>query len=182
MPLSSLSPEQRMLLIGNAVSFAAALFTFASAWSRDRARIYLWQAGQCLLLAVANVFFASLSGVTTFVLCAVRNFLIARDRFTGRLCVFFVAAVAAIGLAANNRGLVGLLPVVTTAVYTVACLYVRRTRAVKCNIIVNLVLWAIYDVFILDLVSCVVDGVGAVTAFLSLFRRAPEDAEPQEGN
>ncbi|MCR5576948.1 MAG: YgjV family protein [Oscillospiraceae bacterium] len=172
-----LSPEQRLLLIGNAVSFAAALFTLASAWSRERGRIYLFQTGQCLLLALANVFFASLSGVTTFVLCAARNYLLARDRFTPRLCVFFAAAVTAVGLAANNRGLVGLLPVVTTVIYTVACLYVRRTRAVKCNIIVNLVLWAVYDVFILDLVSCAVDGVGALAAFLSLFRKAPEDAE-----
>lgn len=177
MPLSSLTPEQRMLLIGNAVSFTAALFTLAGAWCRDRARIYLWQAGQCLLLAVANIFFASLSGVTTFVLCTARNLLLARDRFTGRLCVFFVAAVAVIGLAANNRGPVGLIPVVTTALYTVACLYVRKTRVIKYNIIVNLMLWAVYDFFILDLVSCAVDVGGAATALLSLLRRAPEDAE-----
>ena len=70
------------LIIGNCISFAAACFTLASALSGDR---------------------FSVSGVTTFLLCAGRNLLLARDRFTRKLCIVFVAAVAVIGLAANNR-------------------------------------------------------------------------------
>lgn len=160
----------RLLLIGNLLSFVAACFTFLSAWSRDRKSIYLFQAAQCAILAAANVFFASLSGVTTLSLCAVRNLLIAYDRFPPRRCVFFVAVVAALGLLSNSRGLVGLLPVVTTAVYTVGCLYAKSTRAVKWNLIVNLVLWAIYDAFVLDLVSLAVDSVSALAALFTLRR------------
>lgn len=158
------------MLIGNLCSAVAACFTFLSAWSGDRKRIYLYQAAQCLVLAVANVFFASVSGVTTYLLCALRNVLIAGERFTARRCRIFVIAVALLGVIANNRGLVGLLPVVTTAVYTVGCLYARRIRTVKLNLIANLVLWAVYDAFILDLVSCAVDSVSAVTALVSLAR------------
>lgn len=168
--LQALSVEQRLLLFGNIVSFAAACFTLASAWSRDRRRIYLYQAGQCLLLAFANILFGSVSGVTTFALCTARNLLLAYDRFTPRRCWFFVAAVALLGLFANNRGAVGLIPVVTTALYTVVCLYAKRTRDIKLNLIVNLLLWAVYDFFILDLVSCAVDAVSAGTAVVSLFR------------
>ena len=168
--LQALTGEQRLLLFGNIVSFAAACFTIASAWSRDRRRIYLYQAGQCLLLAFANILFGSVSGVTTFALCTARNLLLAYDRFTPRRCWFFVSAVALLGLFANNRGAVGLIPVVTTALYTVVCLYAQRTRDIKLNLIVNLLLWAVYDFFILDLVSCAVDAVSAGTAMLSLFR------------
>ena len=168
--LQELSVEQRLLLFGNIVSFAAACFTLASAWSRDRQRIYLYQAGQCLLLAFANILFGSVSGVTTFALCTARNLLLAYDRFTPRRCWFFVSAVALLGLYANNRGAVGLIPVVTTALYTVVCLYAKRTRDIKLNLIVNLLLWAVYDFFILDLVSCAVDAVSAGTAVVSLFR------------
>ena len=161
------------VLIGNLCSFVAACFTFLSAWSRDKKRIYLYQAAQCLVLAGANIFFASVSGVTTYALCTLRNLLLAYDRFTPRRCYAFVAAVAVLGLAANNRGLVGLLPVVTTAVYTVGCLYAKGTKAIKWNIIVNLVLWAVYDAFILDLVSCAVDSVSAIAALVSIFRFQP---------
>ena len=111
----------------------------------NRKRIYLYQAIQCLLHAVANIFFLSLSGVTTFLLCAVRNLLVSYDRFTKKLCIVFVVSVAAVGLAANNRGLTGLRPVLTTALYTVVCLYARRTKAIKLNIMSNLMLWAVYE-------------------------------------
>ena len=156
------------MIVGNIFSFLAACFTLASAWSRERKRIYLFQAAQCFLLALANVFFASLSGTTTFLLCAARNGLIAFDRFTGRRCAVFVLAVAALGLLSNNRGAVGLIPVFTTAIYTVACLYAKRIKAVKCNLIVNLALWTVYDLFIGDYVSAAVDSVSAGTALASV--------------
>ena len=76
--------------------------------------------------------------------------------------------MAGLGLYANNCGLVGLLPVVTTAVYTIGCLFAKRTRAIKWNLIANLIFWAIYDAFILDLVSCAVDSVSAVAALVSI--------------
>ena len=82
------------VLIGNIFAFVAVCFTFLSAWSRDRKRIYLYQAAQCGILAIANIFFASLSGVTTYALCTARNLLLAYERFTPRLCYGFVAAVA----------------------------------------------------------------------------------------
>ena len=159
------------MIIGNLISLIAAIFTIASSWSRERKRIFLYQAVQCFLLAIANIFFASLSGTTTFALCAIRNLLVAKDRFTGKVCMAFLIGVTTIGLIANNRGAVGLIPVLTTAIYTVACFYVKKTKPVKINIIVNLTLWAIYDLFIRDLVSFTVDTVSAGTAVVSLFRR-----------
>ena len=165
------------VLIGNLLAFVAACFTFLSAWSTDRKRIYLYQAAQCAVLAAANVFFASLSGVTTCALCALRNLLIAYERFTPGLCAVFAAAVAGLGLYANNRGAVGLLPIVTTAVYTVGCLYAKSTRAIKWNLIANLILWAVYDAFVLDFVSCAVDTVSAIAALVSLRRNNKTKAD-----
>ena len=158
------------MLIGNIISFAGACFTLLSAWSRDRKRIYLYQAAQCLLLAIANIFFASVSGVTTYVLCAVRNCLLACDQFTARRCTLFVVAVAALGLCANNRGLAGLLPIVTTVLYTLGCFYAKRAKAIKLNMIANLVLWAVYDLLVGDYVSAVVDSVSAGAALVSMAR------------
>lgn len=162
------------MIAGNIVSFFAALFTFASAGTQSRKHSYLYQAAQCLIMAFASVFFQSASGVTTFLLCAVRNLLLAFDRFTPRLCAFFVAAVAVVGLAANNRGLLGLLPVLTTALYTVGCFFARRLKAVKANLAVNLSLWALYDCLIRDYVSMAVDSASAAAALASLLRRRAE--------
>ncbi|MBO5570243.1 MAG: YgjV family protein [Oscillospiraceae bacterium] len=157
-------------LIGNLVSFVAACFTIASAWSGNRKRIYLYQAIQCFLLALANIFFISISGVTTYIICAFRNMLLAYERFTARLCNITVACVGIIGVSVNNRGIIGLLPVITTALYTIICFYAKRRSTIKMNIIVNLALWAVYDILIHDYVSFSVDTGSAIVAVISILR------------
>lgn len=157
------------MLYGTIISLAAAVFTILSSWSKERRKIYSYQAIQCLLLAITNLFFVSFSGTTTYALCAVRNTLLALNRFGRKTCICFVISVAAIGLAANNRGWIGLLPVLTTAIYTIGCFHVKETKPIKINIIINLILWAIYDIVIRDYVSFVVDTVSAATAVFSLF-------------
>ena len=157
-------------LIGNLISFAAACFTIASAWSGNRKRIYLYQAVQCFLLALANIFFNSISGITTYIICAARNVLLAYDRFTARLCIITVACVGVIGISVNNRGMIGLLPVITTALYTIVCFYAKRGTTIKMNIIVNLALWAVYDILIHDYMSFSVDTGSAIVAVFSILR------------
>lgn len=166
------------LLIGNILSFFAACFTAASSWSSDRKRIYLYQAAQCLILIAASAFFSSVSGMTTFALCVVRNLLLAYDRFTGRLCAAFLSALIFLGVISNNRGALGLIPVIATAVYTLAGLYTKSTEAIKLNMIVNLILWVVYDLFIFDMVSAVVDLISASLAAVSALKdRRLEAAE-----
>ncbi len=93
--------------------------------------------------------------------------------------MIFVACVGIIGLAVNNRGLVGLIPVFTTALYTVICLYAKRRVAIKTNIIANLSLWAVYDILISDYVSFAVDTGSAVVAVFSLLRRNGDTQQRQ---
>lgn len=164
------------IVVGNLFSLVAACFTVLSAWSRDRKRIYLYQAAQCFILAIANIFFASPSGTTTFLLCALRNCLIARDRFTGRRCALFTLSVAALGILSNTRGPVGLIPVITTAIYSVACFYVKSARAIKLNLLVNLILWTVYELMIGDYVSAAADSVSAAAALVSLTRKRKADS------
>ncbi len=158
-------------LLGNLISFVAACFTISSAWSGNRKRIYLYQSVQCFLLALANIFFNSISGVTTYIICAARNVLLAYDRFTARLCIITVACVGIIGISVNNRGMIGLLPVITTALYTIVCFFAKRRSTIKMNIIVNLALWAVYDILIHDYVSFSVDTGSAIVAVISILRR-----------
>lgn len=158
------------LIIGNLISVGAAVFTVASSLSHGRKKIYLYQTLQCLTMAAASVFFLSASGVTTFLLCAVRNYLVAYDRFTKKLCYVFLILIAVLGLISNNRGMPGLLPVVTTLIYTICSYLFMDDFKIKLNICMNLTLWAIYDVLILDLVSLVVDVITVTVTVVSIFK------------
>lgn len=158
------------LLIGNLISLIAVWFTAMSSWSKDRRKIYLYQVGQCLLLALASVFFRSYAGIATLLVCAWRNYLASRNRLTKVWAVICLGLIVFFGLLVNNRGLIGQLLVVTNVIYTLGVFYTKRELSIKCNMILNMTLWMIYEIFIVDIPSAIADLVGIVTAVASLLR------------
>ena len=158
------------LIIGNLLSAAAAVFMAAANWSDKKTTSFRYQCLQCLILAAASVFFGSYAGVTTLLLCAGRNYLIAVDRYTGRLCVIFMILTGLAGVLVNNRGFIGLLPVAATVIYCAGSYLARRIMAVKVNILFNQIAWLIYEASVMDIVSAITDAVTLVILLISMVR------------
>ena len=156
------------IIIGNIISLAAACFTAASTFLHKRRTVYLCQVWQCILLAVASIFFRSYAGITTLVLCAVRNVFIMKEKYTGKLCAVFFVLVGVAGLISNNRGFIGLIPVFATLLYTVGAYVAKKEITIKWNIMANLILWGIYEAAIMDYASLISDLVGVTAGIVSL--------------
>ena len=160
----------KYIIIGNLIYLFAAVFTIASSLSSGRRRIYGFQTFQCLTMALASVFFGSASGVVTFLLNALRNELTARDLFRKKIFIGFMMSLVILGVWSNNRGVIGLLPVGTTMLYTTGCYYLKDDLSIKLNIAIDLSLWCIYEVFIYDFVSLAVDGVTVAVTLYAIHR------------
>ena len=158
------------LITGNILSMIAGGFTAAASLAKTRKWIYLHQVFQCSLLALASVFFISWSGVTTFILCAIRNALLCVDRFDKKACFVFMAALLVIGLPANNLGIWGLIPVLASVGYTFGGLLAKKEIQMKVNMALELVLWLIYELHIKDISSAVVDGTTIILTVISMIQ------------
>lgn len=158
------------LLIGNAISLVAAWFTARSSWAKDRWHIYINQMLQCLLLALASVFFRSYAGIVMLLISALRNFLAARDQLNRGVVALCLLALIP-GILVNNRGWVGWIVIAAHISYTLGMYFVRREKAIKWNMIVNLSLWALYDGLIWDVPSFFSDSIGLGLAIASLRRK-----------
>ena len=134
----------------SAVSFAALA---ASLFARDTRRLFLLQAADSFLGALANLCFGGFSGASTNGIATVRNLLKAHGRFAGAVVWVTLVAQVAIGVLVNNRGLLGLLPVVATVEYTLAVALTDGVRAVKLALLANILMWAAYGALIGDWVG-----------------------------
>ncbi|MDO4492550.1 MAG: YgjV family protein [Clostridia bacterium] len=159
------------VILGNCISLAAAFFTARASWVKDSYGIYMNQVFQCLLLALASVFFDSYAGIVTLIACAARNWLAAKDKLTKPLMLLLAVWMAVLGAALNNRGAVGWIVVVANVLYTLGMYFAKKERAIKANIILNLVLWIVYECCITDIPSAVADAVALVIAIASLMRK-----------
>lgn len=158
------------LIIGNGISLVAAWFTARSSWARDTWHIYFYQIIQCLLLALASVFFNSYAGIVSLLACALRNYLAATGRLNKIWTALCLVLVLIPGVLLNNRGYIGWIIIAANVLYTLGMYLCRREKTIKCNMIVNLALWMIYEALIWDIPSFCADGAALVTAFLSLLR------------
>lgn len=160
----------KAIIIGNIISLCAAGFMVASCLVSDKRRVFLFQFLECSILAVASVFFGSLAGATTLILGALRNLVVARDKFTKPVMWFFLILVTVAGLWTNTKGLVGLLPVIATVEYTFCCYYVTGDRETKYSIFVNVLLWVIYSFLILDFSTAISDSIVLLVDTAAIFR------------
>lgn len=170
------------IIIGNVISIVSACFTAASSWTISKQKSYRYQVFQCLTLAVASIFFHSWSGVTTLLLCAVRNYLVSKNLFKGKVVWITLMILVGIGILVNNRGIVGWIVILATCVYTIGSCKAQRPLAVKANITFNCAMWSLYDFLILDIVSGAMDVMATILTLVSICRliRNPELIREEE--
>ena len=158
------------ILIGNLISACASGCLAASCVVNDKKRAYFFQMMESLLLTVSASVFGVWSSMSTQAIGTVRNGLVMKEKFTTPIMVVCTVLTVAIGVAVNNRGLIGLIPVAATVQLTLCNYYVKSLRGVKVSFLVNVILWTIYSYCILDIAYGTASAVIAVLTGSSLAR------------
>jgi len=163
------------LIIGNLISLIALIFTLKSSLSKDVWHIYFYQVLQCLTLSIASVFFNSYAGIITLFICAIRNYLAAKEKLTTKWLVIFVILLLTVGIAVNNRGLAGYIIIAANVIYTIGMYLCKKEISIKLNIIVDLSLWIIYEIIIIDIPSTIADIISLIATVVSIIKTQQSD-------
>jgi|GEM_PF-3069615 len=158
------------LIIGNILTLIAAIYTARSSWAKDVWHIYFYQVVQCLLIAVASIFFNSYAGIITLLVCAFRNYLLAINRFDKKWMIISIILMLIPGIYFNNRGYIGFIVIGANLIYTIGTYLAKKELTIKINIAIDLVMWLIYEVLIYDLSSFVADFIALIVTIISIWK------------
>lgn len=158
------------ILIGNIISFAAAIFLAASCVVRDRKQVFILQFMNCAVLALASYFFGSYAAISTLALCCVRNVFITKDRFTRPVMTVIVILVIICGVLTNNRGIVGLMPVFATVEYTMCCYFITNIKKTKISILLNELIWLVYSFIVQDYSTALTDVAVIIVDIVAILK------------
>ena len=166
------------------LSFVTACFTMAASWVPNKQTSFYCMVMQCLVYTVASYFYGVYATIPVMLLSALRNWLIAEDRFTPKMCAVFCVVVTVLGLAANNAGITGLITIFATIQITLCGTFFKGLIASKRTILVNLLLWVVYDILIRDYFSLAMDAISSVLAIAAILRirRAGADTAEKPGS
>ena len=162
------------ILVGNCFSFAASVFMSLAAYTDSRRKMLVFQTADCILLAIAQLILGAPSGAVVLMLGALRNLLIIKNKFTLFAMLLFSSLAAVMGTLANERGIIGYIPIAATLVLTVGLYGFKGPVAAKVVILLNLLLWSVYSFMIYDLATGVSNGAAAVICLITLIVKLRE--------
>ena len=157
-------------MIGLFFSFLSALCLCYSTFGKRKENILKWQVAHTSFVILANLFLKGYSGMATNAVCLVRNILGAKGRLNKVNTVILTILIVAGGVIVNNRGWLGLFPVVASVEYSICMYLCKNAQQMRLALAVNVALWAIYDVSIGSYPMFVTDVIVAGASMLNVFR------------
>jgi len=158
------------LIIGNLISFSSSLFLIASCIIRDPKKVFVLQTLENIVLSVSSFVLGSYAGISTLLIAAVKNALVAAGKFTFGLMIAFCVVLTVVGLWINNRGLIGLIPIVATVSLTVCNYYTKDILAIKWSLLANIAMWSVYGFLIYDFALGTMQIITGIITFISIRR------------
>ena len=168
------------IIIGNIISFVAAVLLGLSCWSKNPKRVFIYQFIENLFLSLSSLVFGSYSAAVSTLLSTVKSFIIVKGRYKKKTMIFFVISIAVLGVLTNTKGLIGLLPVIATVQFTYCNYKLTSIKGIKWTFIINLLIWDIYAFWIRDFSSGIAWAITLIVTIVSLMTiMAKESVEGQ---
>lgn len=160
------------VLIGNLFSLCAMVSDSISGTRKKHSQIMAVQIISQFFYATSSIALKGYSSTAQNAVAVFRNLAAMKNVKSKALEWALILAGVALGVAFNNRGLLGWLPIVANLEYSIAVFRLKdNERALKLAFIVNMGMYAVFSVVILNVVGAVSCTVIAVTTALSLIRK-----------
>ena len=137
---------------------------------REPKKVFVMQTMENIVLSISSAVLGSWSGISTLLIAAVKNALVAMGRFTFGLMILFCIVLTAVGLIVNNRGVIGLIPIFATVSLTACNYYTKDILAIKWSLLLNIALWSIYGFLIYDFALGTMQIVTGIITYVSIRR------------
>lgn len=155
------------IIIGNALALVGCILMAGTGLVKRRNQILLVQCIQFGFMGMANLMLGGITGTLSALVSIARNLVCAKRELTLPLKVLFTAALIVLCLYANTAGWLGVLPVLSTCIYT-WLLDIKGERKLKVILIAAQLFWLIYDFALSNYVAFAFDIITILTNLIGI--------------
>lgn len=166
------------VILGNVFALLAAGTDSVSGTRKNPKDVLKVQIISQFFHAASSFVLKGYSAVTQNAVAIFRNLLAMSEKKIKWLEWVLTAAAVGLGVYFNNRGFIGLLPVVANFGYTVCVFkFNNEGNRLKIAFVINMVMFTIFNLFILNFVGALMDFAVAVTTFIAVIKSKKEKEE-----
>ena len=161
------------LICGNIIALIASTLMVCSGIIKDRKKTIYLQTIQILAFVMSNLILGGYTGAIVNFISLARNYWCYKDNLTKIKKLILIILSVAFSLLFNNLGLIGLLPIISTVVFT--C-FIDTKSIIKLKFLIMFasVLWLIYDTILGSYTSAIFNFftiLGTITTIYQLSRK-----------
>jgi len=130
----------------------------------------LWQVVDIVFIIISNIFLGAYAAATSNSLGFVRNLLTYKGKLTKNMTAIFFVLCITIGLWANNRGIIGLFPILASSSYTIFVYTTKNEQQMRWALVSNLALWLIHDVYVQAYPSALMDTTLSIWTLIQIYK------------
>ncbi len=161
---------QTYLILGNIFSLLSAICIAISVLKKNKSDLIWWQVIDVIFCILSNIALYTHSALTTNSIALIRNILAYKNKLTQNITWILFVLCIAVGLWANNRGIIGLFPVIASASYTIFMYTTKNEQQMRWALTMNLILWFIHDIYVEAYPSALTDIVLSIWTFIQIYK------------
>ena len=164
-------PAVNEIIIGNICSLCAMVTDSVSGTRKKHSEILAVQILSQFFYAAGSTILKGYSSTAQNVVAVLRNLAAMKNIKSKAVEWILIALGVVLGVAFNNRGLIGWLPVVANLEYSIAVFRFReKERSLKLAFVVNMLMYSVFSLVILNYVGAAANIFVAVTTAISLIK------------
>lgn len=144
------------VVIGNIISLLASVLMTYSGYIKSKGKFLIVQIIQMSLSALSNFILGGITGTIINLVNIIRNVLCYKNKLNKYSIALILTLSISLSLYFNNLSFIGLLPLLSTILYT-TLMNVKDIKKFKYLTITTMLLWLIYDICIMNYVSSLFD-------------------------
>ena len=157
------------IVIGNILALIGSLLMVYSGLIKKKNKIIYVQTVQMLMFVLSNAVLGGITGMITNFFGCVRNILCYKNKLKNKEKILLALLTCMFSLSLNNLGIIGILPLISTVVYTLL-IDLKDVVKFKILIISTITLWLIYDIYIQSYTSAIFDFMTVVTNSIGIYK------------
>lgn len=167
------------LIIGNIVAFIAASISLIIGIIKSKKKVLYIQTIQYIFYSIANIILGGFSGAIANMISIIRNILCYKEKLTKTLIWLIIIFSTILTLIFNNLGIIGLLPLFNTIIYTIF-INIKDEFKFKILILTQMILWFIYDFTIKSYTSAAFDFATAIASAITAYQIYKNNSKKQQ--
>lgn len=158
------------LILGNIFSLLSVICIAVSAIKKNKKDFMYWQIGDALFGICSTISLVAYAALVINSISLLRNILSYKDKLTKKITAFLLFFEIIIGLYVNNLAFIGLLPVITSAGYTLCVYLTKDEKQMRWVLVITTILWAVHNFCIHSYPSALTNIVLCVWTLLQIYK------------